>query len=341
MKIQMLLVLIASSFLSSCLMSEPSEHREFMSRSDCYVYECEVASEMYVFGKVEYVKMNNAGKCAKLQLQNTFLLHFNKDIIEVYGQHPKHNIRSIIKEYAKHASDTTKLGTYFADEDGYSVTVNRLCKDKKNVYYNRFILWKSLDFETENEQSKCISQQILTTFHDWDKNKNSEINASNLIQFLKNPIQLQEFKKKKNREYVTTSVQNGKAYYFNPKNKDSTYYNYNFIPENVASNGVNKIKVFKHGKNKHSYEDDTETLIELNITNKDEALGEANLVGLSKTALEAKFGKAKLIYKGQSIYSYKNKILCVDFEDAVIKSFQYIHLNTTGMTDALLEQIFD
>ena len=43
-----------------------------------------------------------------------------------------------------------------------------------------------------------------------------------LTSFLENPIDIQDLKKKKNRN-VTTSVTNGMNYYFNPKFSDSIF----------------------------------------------------------------------------------------------------------------------
>ena len=172
------------------------------------------------------------------------------------------------------------------------------------------------------------------------KIKTSEKNSENLKlnSFLENPIDLQEFKKKKNRN-VTTSVTNGMNYYFNPKFSDSIFYGYNFITDNIGQNGINEIIVFKYGENQHRYEDETEILIELRVFNKDLDLGKANLIGLSKTELESEFGKNYLNLENGIAYSNKNKILILELENSNVKSYNYIKLNTEKINRDLIEQI--
>jgi len=159
-----------------------------------------------------------------------------------------------------------------------------------------------------------------------------------LTSFLENPIDIQEFKKKKNRN-VTTSVTNGMNYYFNPKFSDSIFYVYNFITENIGQNGVNKIIVFKYGENKHKFKDETETLIEMRIFNKDADLGKANLVGLSKTELESELGIDYLTFDDRIVYSNKNRVLIIEFNDSKVKSYNYIKLNTEKIDIDLIGQI--
>ena len=57
-----------------------------------------------------------------------------------------------------------------------------------------------------------------------------------LNSFLENPIDLQEFKKTKNRN-VTTTINNGLDYQYHPKINDSIFYGYNFITENIGEKG--------------------------------------------------------------------------------------------------------
>lgn len=159
-----------------------------------------------------------------------------------------------------------------------------------------------------------------------------------LTSFLENPIDLQEFKKRKNK-YVTTSVNNGLDYQYHPKINDSIFYGYNFITDNIGQKGVNEIIVFKYGENKHRYEDETEILIELRIFNKDSNLGKSNLIGISKTELESEFGTDYLTLDNRIIYSEKNKILILELENLKIKSFNYIKLSTKKIDSDLIRKI--
>ncbi len=169
----------------------------------------------------------------------------------------------------------------------------------------------------------------------------SEIKSNSiLVEFLKNPIDLQEFKKKKNINYTTTSVSNGMDYYFQPEIKDSIFYTYNYPIENFKdSKRIDKVLVFKYGKNKHTYDDETEILIELRIFNEDSDLGKANLVGLSKTELESEFGTDYLTLDKRIIYSNKNKVLILEIENSKVKSFNYIKLSTEKIDTDLIRKI--
>ena len=159
-----------------------------------------------------------------------------------------------------------------------------------------------------------------------------------LSSFLEKPIDLQEFKEKKKRN-VTTSVTNGMEYHFHPKVSDSIFYNYYYHDENLNSNSINQITVFKYGQNKHRYDDQTETLIGFKIFNKDSDLGKANLVGLSKTELESKFGTDYLTFDNGIVYSYKNRVLIIEFNDLKVNSYSYIKLNTEKVDKDLIGQI--
>ena len=159
-----------------------------------------------------------------------------------------------------------------------------------------------------------------------------------LSSFLEKPIDLQEFKEKKKRN-VTTSVTNGMEYHFHPKVSDSIFYNYYYHDENLNSNSINQITVFKYGQNKHRYDDQTETLIGFKIFNKDSDLGKANLVGISKTELESKFGTDYLTFDNGIVYSYKNRVLIIEFNDLKVNSYSYIKLNTEKVDKDLIGQI--
>ena len=172
------------------------------------------------------------------------------------------------------------------------------------------------------------------------KIKTTEKQSENLklTSFLENPIDLQEFKKKKNRN-VTTSVNNGLKYQYHPKINDSIFYGYNFITDSIGPKGINEVVVFKYGENKHKYEDETEILIELRIFNKDSDLGKADLIGLSKTGLESEFGTDYLKLKEGLAYSNKNKLLIFNIQNSIIKSYRYLKLSTEKISNNLIHKL--
>ena len=161
-----------------------------------------------------------------------------------------------------------------------------------------------------------------------------------LIEFLKTPINLENFKKSKDINYTTTGVSKGMDYYFQPKIKDSIFYAYNYPTENFEnSKRIDQVIVFKYGENKHTYDDETEILIELRIFNKDLDLGKANLVGLSKMELETKFGTDYLTFDNGIAYSNENKILILELVNSKVKSYRYLKLNSDKIDTDLIRQI--
>ncbi len=65
-----------------------------------------------------------------------------------------------------------------------------------------------------------------------------------MTSLLENPIDLQGFKKKKNRN-ITTSISNGMEYHYHPEFNDSIFYVYNFITESNKPIGINEIVVLE------------------------------------------------------------------------------------------------
>ena len=78
--------------------------------------------------------------------------------------------------------------------------------------------------EKETEQVQIVVDSTGLKIETVEKNSEN----LKLTSFLENPIDLQEFKTKKNRN-VTTSVNNGLEYQYHPKINDSIFYGYNFI----------------------------------------------------------------------------------------------------------------
>ena len=164
----------------------------------------------------------------------------------------------------------------------------------------------------------------------------------NLNSFLENPIDLQSFKKSKNINYTTTGVSSGMNYHFHPKIKDSIFYTYNYPTENFTdSKRIDQVLVFKYGNNKHTYDDESEILIELRIFNKDSDLGKANLVGFTKTELESEFGIDYLVLESGIAYSKENKVLILEFDNSKVKSYRYLKLNTENVDKDLIQQIVE
>jgi hypothetical protein len=204
------------------------------------------------------------------------------------------------------------------------------------LFFLVFICCKNVA-DNETEQVQIVVDSTALKISAPEKQKEN----IKLTSFLDNPIDLQEFKKKKKSDF-TTSVTNGTRYYFNPKIKDSIFYVYNFPTKNFTdSRKIDQIVVFKYGENKHKYEDETEILIEMRVFNNDADLGKANLIGLSKTDLEAEFGTEYLTLNNRMVYSNKNKVLILQLENSKVESFNYIKLSTDKINKDLIEQIMN
>jgi len=89
---------------------------------------------------------------------------------------------------------------------------------------------ESISNSTKSERFELVPEPDKTEKEKYLKNQN-------LHSFLENPIDLQKFKKSKNRNYTTTGVSNRMDYFFEPKIKDSIFYTYNYP---IAINIMNK-----------------------------------------------------------------------------------------------------
>ena len=214
---------------------------------------------------------------------------------------------------------------------------------KIRVLTTLFLVFISCKNVTKTDTEQIKTEQIKADVDSTElkiKTTENQNGNKNLNSFLENPIDLQNFKKLKNSNLTTTGVDNGMNYHFHPKFKDSIYYSYNYPTKNFKdARKIDRILVFKYGKGKHKYDDESEILIELRIFNKDSDLGKANLVGLSKTELESKFGVDYLTLDNKMIYSYKDKVLILILDNSKVKSFRYIKLSTEKIDKNLIEHI--
>ncbi|GAA0875752.1 hypothetical protein GCM10009118_21610 [Wandonia haliotis] len=197
----------------------------------------------------------------------------------------------------------------------------------------------SCEYVTDAEGEKQIGVVADSSVSKMEEERRS-VKTLSLISFLDAPIDLQKYKKSKNNQYTTTSVSNKKDYYFQPKIENAIYYTYYYSSESVKdSKRIDQVIVFKHGENKHVYNDETEILIELRVFNNDSDLGEANLVGLTKGELESRFGSDYLLSNNRLIYSDKNKVLIIKLNGSKVKAYYYIKLNTEKLDANFIGQL--
>jgi hypothetical protein len=202
-----------------------------------------------------------------------------------------------------------------------------------------FLVFISCKDATENKTDELKSDRFELV-PEPDKAKKEKYLANlKLTEFLKNPIDLQKFKAKKGQSL--SSVTNGLDYHFSPEIKDSIFYHYTTFPYQDSKEKIAPIDVivFKYGKNKHNWNDDTEILIEYTVSGKDNDLNRANLVGLTKTELESKFGFDYKLLENRVVYSIGNKALIFELENSKVKWFKFIKLSTENIDNELIKRI--
>jgi len=69
---RLLSILISFSIFCSC---NQTENKDFEAHSDCIVYNNEIETESYPFGKVAFIDTTKASGCSKDQLKNVYLLY--------------------------------------------------------------------------------------------------------------------------------------------------------------------------------------------------------------------------------------------------------------------------
>jgi hypothetical protein len=158
--------------------------------------------------------------------------------------------------------------------------------------------------------------------------------------FLKNPFDLQQFKKIKRGS--NSGVSRSEKYHFNPDTKGRYFYFFLFPApgafvysvkgdkqERTRSGSGFQIVTFKpDGKYKDAYLDPTETLIEVVAVYNDPDLPELAFVGLDTVMVKEKLGAPFIRTNGCFIYSHENNALILNVSSGVVKCLKYIRMNT-------------
>ncbi len=139
-----------------------------MSNSDCFVYEDEVKTENYNFGRVESIDTNKASECTKRQLANVYLLYANSICVTVYKDHPKKDIELIKKFMNEFQSDTTRLSSFVRTDSSISIVVDRLCKDSTNdVRYGQYVDWRVIEYSTRTSSLTKTTDELIKMWYSW------------------------------------------------------------------------------------------------------------------------------------------------------------------------------
>ena len=148
-------------------MSDP-EHKDFEARCDCFVYEREISTEEFPFGRVEFVDTSKASECVNEHLRNVYLLYYDTICVAVYNEHPKGNIKLIEDLIKKYQTDTTKLSDFVKFDSSIRISVDRLCKDNSDKnYYREFVDWRDIEYSTLTKPFIKTKDNIITTWYKW------------------------------------------------------------------------------------------------------------------------------------------------------------------------------
>jgi hypothetical protein len=154
--------------LTSCFMKVQEKHQDFMNHCDCFVYENEVKSEIFSFGRVEFIDTSIASGCVKEQLKNVYLLHYDTICVAVYNIHPKNNIKLVEELIKKYQTDTTRLSDFVKFDSSIRITVDRLCKDKNdNIYKGKYVWWRDIEYSTMTKPYQKTKDELLQTWYKW------------------------------------------------------------------------------------------------------------------------------------------------------------------------------
>ncbi len=238
-----------------------------------------------------------------------------------------------LTELEKKYSD---LKTYFGEEN---IQIDYYGDSFNNIRITHIPTGKIKLGEKHNTQIENAVQALEKLKLELVSKSKLEIKSDSVIvEFLENPINLQEFKTTKGQSL--SSVTNGLEYHFRPKIKDSIYYHYTTFPNDSLWTEISPIDivVFKYGKNKHSWNDKTEILIEFTVSGNDNDLKKANLVGLTKNELESQFGTEYKVFDNRIVYSNKNKALIIELKNSRVEWFKYIKLSTENIDSTLIEK---
>lgn len=149
-------------------MGEPELHNDFMTLSDCFVYENEVIVEYFDFGRVEYIDSNEASGCVKTQLKDMYLLYYKGKVVTVYNRHPKEIIYPIKLLFKEHQTDTTRVSGIAYFDSKIKLTIDRLCKDNDDLFYNEYVWWRNIDYATTPPYKKT-KNELLYTLYNWNE----------------------------------------------------------------------------------------------------------------------------------------------------------------------------
>jgi hypothetical protein len=165
-KFSIFLILCFALHLTSC--KNNHEVRDFTSDSPCFVYEDEVKTENYNFGRVESIDTSEASGCAKMNLANVYLLYIDSIRITVYNDHPKKNIEQIKKFINEFQSDTTRLSSFVRSDSSINIIVDRLCKDSTNdVRYGQYVDWRAIEYSTRTSALAKTSDVLIKMWYSW------------------------------------------------------------------------------------------------------------------------------------------------------------------------------
>jgi len=166
-KLSLFVIALLAFCVGSCA-NNTELNDDFMNRSDCFVYENEVNTEHFSFGRVKSIDTAKASGCVKMQLSDVYLLYIDTICVAVYRDHPKKNIefiKSFVKEFQ---SDTTRLSSFIRSDSSITIVVDRFCKDSTyDIRYNTYVKWREKEYSTATPALTKTRDDLITMWYSW------------------------------------------------------------------------------------------------------------------------------------------------------------------------------
>lgn len=150
--------------------NDGSEDKDFEELTDCVVYQDEIKTETFYFGKVKSIDSTKASDCSKQVLGKVYLLYEDKVPVAVYNEHPQKEI-TLIHGLARNAtSDSTRLSRFVRFDTSIVITVDRICRDSIDTpYFHQYLPWRQIEYSTRSLPFTVVKVDTLNSPHDWFK----------------------------------------------------------------------------------------------------------------------------------------------------------------------------
>ncbi len=204
----------------------------------------------------------------------------------------------------------------------------------------------------ENAKSEDLIPDKVDLAEETEQNEKISPKTQYLNDFLLDPINLNEFKKKygpSNSGACCSGIPTNWLY--KPEN-EGFYYQYmlfnlrgmSYLNGKIMGEGEQlrkfQIYVYHFGKNRDfDFYNDDEVLIGYSCAGMHEALGQTNIVGKSWQEIEEQFGNDYIDLDSIKIYQYNNRILSLKLKSSKVEWVKYFHQSSKVEKEKIPEHL--